>query len=115
MRGLLSALNLFSQAIAYAVGLATAAVVKDPYLTWDFGAPAIIGLVSAAFFWWMYKDIDKEEYKLSTNDDYHLENSESDVGEEPHKDSLIDEKTKAHDVKNSPIVEENPGYTKEIS
>jgi len=115
MRGLLSALNLFSQAIAYAVGLATAAVVRDPFLTWDFGAPAIIGLVSAAFFWWMYRDIDKEEYKLSTNDDYHLEASESDVGEDTHKDSSIDEKAKAPEIKTAPIGEANPAHTKEIS
>jgi dipeptide/tripeptide permease len=34
MRGLVSALNLFSTAIAYAIGLILAPVVKDPYLTW---------------------------------------------------------------------------------
>jgi len=34
MRGLVSALNLFSTAIAYAVGLACAGVVRDPFLTW---------------------------------------------------------------------------------
>jgi dipeptide/tripeptide permease len=34
MRGLVSALNLFSTAVAYALGLAFAGVVRDPYLTW---------------------------------------------------------------------------------
>jgi dipeptide/tripeptide permease len=34
MRGLVSALNLFSTAVAYALGLAFAGVVKDPMLTW---------------------------------------------------------------------------------
>ena len=72
MRGLVSALNLFTTAIAYAIGLACAGVVKDPFITWDFGAPAIMGFVAAAVFWWIYKDIDKEEYVLSTNEDYHL-------------------------------------------
>ncbi|KAB8295727.1 hypothetical protein EYC80_008552 [Monilinia laxa] len=69
MRGLVSALNLFTQAIAYAVGLACAGVIKDPYLTWDFGAPTIIGLIMMISFYWLYKDIDKEEYRLSHNDE----------------------------------------------
>ncbi|TAQ83509.1 hypothetical protein B7494_g8165, partial [Chlorociboria aeruginascens] len=73
MRGLVSALNLFNSAIAYAVGLATSAVVRDPFLTWDFGAPTIIGVVSAIVFYWIYHDIDKEDYYLSKNVDYHLE------------------------------------------
>lgn len=34
MRGLVSALNLFSSAVSYAIGLACTAVIKDPYLTW---------------------------------------------------------------------------------
>lgn len=73
MRGLLSALNLFSTAIAYAIGLACSGIIRDPFLTWDFGAPTIIGLVATGLFYWIYKDIDKEEYKLTQNEDYHLE------------------------------------------
>jgi dipeptide/tripeptide permease len=73
MRGLVAALNLFNTAIAYAVGLACAGVIKDPYITWDFGAPTIIGLVAAGTFWWLYRDIDREEYKLTKNGDYHLQ------------------------------------------
>lgn len=69
MRGLVSALNLFTQAIAYLVGLACAGVIKDPYLTWDFGAPTIIGFIMMCAFYWIYRDIDKEEYKLSVNDE----------------------------------------------
>lgn len=69
MRGLVSALNLFTQAIAYAVGLACAAVIQDPYLTWDFGAPAIIGGIMMVVFYFTYRDIDKEEYRLSQNDE----------------------------------------------
>jgi dipeptide/tripeptide permease len=34
MRGLVSALNLFSTAISYAIGLACSKVIADPYLTW---------------------------------------------------------------------------------
>ena len=34
MRGLVSAINLFSTAINYAIGLAFTKLVRDPYLTW---------------------------------------------------------------------------------
>lgn len=65
MRGLVSAINLFMSAISYAIGLATAGLIKDPYLTWDFGAPTIIGLVLAIGFYATFRDIDKEEYMIS--------------------------------------------------
>jgi dipeptide/tripeptide permease len=73
MRGLVSALNLFSTAVAYAIGLACSSIIADPYLTWVFAAPTIIGAVATPVFWWIYKDIDKEEYKLTQNEDYHKE------------------------------------------
>ncbi|KAJ4288819.1 peptide transporter ptr2 [Collariella sp. IMI 366227] len=76
MRGLVSGLNLFTTAIAYAIGLACSSVVTDPYLTWDFGGPAIVGGVLAVVFYFMFRHIDKEEYVISTNKrdtDYHLE------------------------------------------
>lgn len=81
MRGLVSAINLFNTAIAYAIGLATAELIKDPLLTWDFGVPTIIGLISAALFYWIYKDIDAEEYTLTENGDYHLhlDNDSTDI------------------------------------
>jgi dipeptide/tripeptide permease len=74
MRGLVAALNLLSTGFAYAFGLAFAGLVKDPYLTWVFGAPAIIGFVAAATFYWLFRDLDDEEYTISDNGDYHLSN-----------------------------------------
>ncbi|CZR50253.1 probable peptide transporter PTR2 [Phialocephala subalpina] len=71
MRGLVSALNLLSSAFAYAFGLAFAGLIKDPYLTWDFGGPTIVGFVATVAFWWIYKDLDKAEYQLTQNGDYH--------------------------------------------
>lgn len=70
MRGLVSALNLLSSAFAYAFGLAFSSLIRDPYLTWDFGGPAIVGFVATAVFWWVYKDLDKGEYLISQNGDY---------------------------------------------
>lgn len=82
MRGLVSALNLFTQAIAYAIGLATAALIRDPLLTWVFGAPTIIGVVLALIFYWVYRDIDKEEYTLTDNVDYEREIEEERLARE---------------------------------
>jgi dipeptide/tripeptide permease len=108
MRGLVSALNLFSQALTYIVGLATASIVQDPYLTWDFGGPAIIGFAGTLVFYWLYRDIDDEEYRLSRNetvvDDQHLIESAGDS----EKKSSIDEGHVPEQVQADP-------YSKEIS
>jgi len=95
MRGLVSALNLFNTGVAYALGLAFSSLIRDPYLTWVFGAPTIIGFVAAIVFWWLFKHIDEEEYVLSRNDDYHLER-ESDsslAGVEINEKSPVHEKS----------------------
>ena len=75
MRGLVSALNLFNTAVAYLIGLACSSVVTDPYLTWDFGGPAIAGGVMTVIFYLTFRHIDKEEYQISTNEDYHLDST----------------------------------------
>ncbi|GMG32136.1 unnamed protein product [Aspergillus oryzae] len=67
MRGLVSAINLLNTAVAYAIGLACSAVIKDPYLTWVFGGPSIVGGVLTVVFYFMFRHIDKEEYVLSEN------------------------------------------------
>jgi dipeptide/tripeptide permease len=72
MRGLVSAINLFSTAIAYLIGLACSAVIRDPYLTWDFGGCAIAGGILTVVFWFLFKHIDDEEYTLSQSDDHHV-------------------------------------------
>jgi dipeptide/tripeptide permease len=83
MRGLVSAINLFSSAISYAIGLMFTSLIRDPYLTWYvspppskirilawlidnrvFGIPTILGGISTVVFWFMYKDLDKEEFSL---------------------------------------------------
>jgi len=72
MRSLVSAINLFNTAVAYAIGLACSSVITDPFLTWDFGGPAIAGVILTVVFWFTFKHIDDEEYTLSQNGDYHL-------------------------------------------
>ncbi|KAG6106950.1 hypothetical protein E4U13_007171 [Claviceps humidiphila] len=67
MRGLVSAIYLFTTGFANIVNLATSAVIVDPYLVWDFLVPAAIGAVVTVSFWFIFKHIDKEAYVLSTS------------------------------------------------
>ncbi|KAH9879699.1 hypothetical protein IAQ61_001518 [Plenodomus lingam] len=64
MRGLVSAINLFNTGVAYAIGLACSSVIRDPYLTWDFAGPAIVGAVLAVIFYVLFRHMDKEEYVM---------------------------------------------------
>lgn len=75
MRGLVSAINLFNTAVAYLIGLACSSVVTDPFLTWDFGGPAIAGGVLTVIFYFTFRHIDSEEYVLSQNNDYQLDST----------------------------------------
>ncbi|KAF2214059.1 hypothetical protein CERZMDRAFT_111009 [Cercospora zeae-maydis SCOH1-5] len=65
MRGLVSAINLLNTGFAYAIGLACSSVIRDPYLTWDFGGPAIAGGIVTVLFYFLFRHIDKEEYSLN--------------------------------------------------
>ncbi|KAL1301405.1 hypothetical protein AAFC00_005664 [Neodothiora populina] len=72
MRGLVSAINLFNTAVAYIIGLACSSVIQDPYLTWDFGGPAIAGGILTVVFYFTFRHIDKEELALSQGGDHHV-------------------------------------------
>ncbi|KAG9240999.1 peptide transporter [Calycina marina] len=65
MRGLVSALNLFSTGVSFAIGLGTSYIIQDPFIVWAFGGPSIIGFLLAFVFWFTFRDLDKEEYLLS--------------------------------------------------
>ncbi|KAK7750161.1 peptide transporter ptr2 [Diatrype stigma] len=75
MRGLVSAINLFNTAIAYLIGLACSSVITDPYLTWDFGGPAIAGGVMTVIFYFTFRHIDSEEYVLSQENNFQLDST----------------------------------------
>jgi len=64
MKSLVLAINLFMTAFASAISLATADVIQDPFLTWAFAGPSIAGVVLACLFWFVYKDLDKEDYTV---------------------------------------------------
>lgn len=71
MRSLVAALNLFNTGVAYAIGLACSAAIEDPHLVWVFGGPAIVGGILAFVFYFTFRHINKEEYELSKNQDFH--------------------------------------------
>ncbi|RYP90071.1 hypothetical protein DL770_003810 [Monosporascus sp. CRB-9-2] len=73
MRGLVSAINLFNTAVAYLIGLACSSIITDPHLTWDFGGCAIAGGILTVIFYFTFRHIDKEEYEISQNRDYHID------------------------------------------
>ncbi|KAH7384418.1 POT family-domain-containing protein [Phaeosphaeria sp. MPI-PUGE-AT-0046c] len=77
MRGLVSAINLFNTGVAYAIGLACSAIVRDPLLIWVFGGPAIIGFCTAIIFYFTFRKIDKEELVMRDESavDYHLDST----------------------------------------
>ncbi|KFZ12735.1 hypothetical protein V502_06947 [Pseudogymnoascus sp. VKM F-4520 (FW-2644)] len=87
MRGLVMALNLFTTSIAYIIGLACSSVIKDPYLTWDFGGPCIAGGILTVVFYFTFRHIDKEEYTVSQSGDYHLTTEKS--GDLPTETVLV--------------------------
>jgi len=94
MRGLVSALNLLTQGVTYAFGLAFSGLIHDPNLTWVLGGPTIVGFVATVLFWWLFNHIDKEEYMLSKNDArFHESSSEVSVGHTPTTEHHRDEKT----------------------
>jgi hypothetical protein len=88
LKGVVFALYLLQKAASYIIGLASSSVIKDPYLTWDLGGNCIACVVLTSVFWIMFRNIDKEEYRVSTNGDYHLE-----IGQGAHKQLVEQTKT----------------------
>jgi len=77
MRGLVSSINLFNTGVAYLIGLAASDAIRDPYLTWDFGGPAIAGFITAVIFYFTFRKLDKEELVMreESDVDYHLDST----------------------------------------
>lgn len=83
LKGVVFALYLLATAVSYIIGLASSSVIRDPYLLWDFGGACIACTALTGVFWFMFRDLDKEEYRISDNGDYHLN-----VGQEGKMEGL---------------------------
>ncbi|RWA10407.1 hypothetical protein EKO27_g4697 [Xylaria grammica] len=80
MKGLVASLNLFNSAIAAILGLAAAPAIKDPNLVWVFFGPTIAGGVLTVIFWFLFHQLDDEEFVLNT--DFNDMKRDSDVSDE---------------------------------
>ncbi|KAK4179549.1 hypothetical protein QBC36DRAFT_362042 [Triangularia setosa] len=87
MKGLVSSLNLLMVGVSATIGLATAPAIKDPYLTWVFAGPTMIGAVMTVIFYFTFRHIDKEEFVLNTGDE--LEGQVVDADAEKGKQSPL--------------------------
>lgn len=80
MKGLVASLNLFSSAISAILGLAAAPAIKDPNLVWVFFGPTIAGGVLTVVFWYLFRQLDEDEFILNT--DFSDMKRDSDVSDE---------------------------------
>ncbi|KAF9063697.1 peptide transporter PTR2A [Rhodocollybia butyracea] len=67
MRSLVMAVYLFMSAIASALGEAFVALSTDPLLVWNYGAMAVISIVSGVLFWMSVFRLDKRDILNSSN------------------------------------------------
>ncbi|KAH3679977.1 hypothetical protein WICMUC_000721 [Wickerhamomyces mucosus] len=57
MKGVVMALFLFTYSLAAAISEACTGALIDPYLIWPFVATAVVGVVAAFAFLWLYRDL----------------------------------------------------------
>lgn len=69
MRSLVMALFLFTTALSSALGEILTPVIKDPYLIWIWGAPAVALAVQTIIFWIRYRHMNEDEF-MTYEDDY---------------------------------------------
>ncbi|CAD6446385.1 dfb42ad6-8e30-4271-9a93-d58effc31d4b [Sclerotinia trifoliorum] len=62
MKGMITSMYLFSVALSAAIAQACTPSLADPYLIWPYVAPAVAGTLLAIWFYFLYRDLDKEEY-----------------------------------------------------
>jgi len=62
MKGLVTSMYLFTNALSAAIAEACTPSLNDPHLIWPFAATAIAGTVLAVWFYWLYRHLDDDEY-----------------------------------------------------
>ena len=94
MKGLVMSMYLFSNALSAAIGEACTPSLNDPNLIWPWAVPAILGFLLAIWFYYLYRDLDNEEYiregVAEENDTANLARSVSQggSGEEVHDEKV---------------------------
>ena len=140
MKGLVTSIFLFMNALAQAIGAGTTPALngkfkvqnqseqvdavtdsnKDPYLIWVFAAPAIAGFVLTPLFYWLFRELDEDDesamglYDLPTDDSEEKKAGHTDLerlDEKPEAESYTLDEKKGY---GSPIEEIERADAKEV-
>lgn len=65
MRSLVMSVNLFTTAIAAAIGEAFVSLSADPLLVWNYGVMAVLSFIGGTCFWIQFRQLDRDEDKLN--------------------------------------------------
>ncbi|EJD43873.1 proton-dependent oligopeptide transport family protein [Auricularia subglabra TFB-10046 SS5] len=65
MRSLVMSVNLFTSAIASALGEAFVSLSTDPLLVWNYGSMAVISFIAGVIFWIQFRHLDSQEDELN--------------------------------------------------
>ncbi|ANB13286.1 Ptr2p [Sugiyamaella lignohabitans] len=85
MRGLVMSLCLFTTALSSAVAEAVTPALIDPHLIWPFVGTAVAGFVLAALFYYLYRELDHDEF-------YNIEGEQEAVASSGIEGLHVDEK-----------------------
>jgi len=72
MRSLVMSCNLFTSAIAAALGEAFNPLSTDPLLVWNYGSMGVAAFIAGILFWFSFIRLDRDEDKLNNLDEGHL-------------------------------------------
>lgn len=82
MKALVVAIFLFANAIGAALGLILTPIIRDPYLIWIWGGPAIFCFAQTVIFWFRYKHLNDDEFMLpDTPEDKSIDENDYDSRE----------------------------------
>jgi POT family proton-dependent oligopeptide transporter len=65
MRSMVMGVNLFTTALAAAIGEAFLPLSEDPNLVWNYGVMAVLSFIGGVFFFINFRGADKEELELN--------------------------------------------------
>jgi dipeptide/tripeptide permease len=68
MRGLVTAVFLFTNALSSALGEILIPATRDPWLIWIWAAPGIALAVQTVVFWWRFRHLNNEEFMTDEKD-----------------------------------------------
>jgi dipeptide/tripeptide permease len=69
MRGLLTGIFLFMNAMSAAIGEILIPVTKDPFLIWIWAAPAVALFMQTIIFWFRFRHMNNDEFMLDHDTD----------------------------------------------